>query len=78
MYLWIHVNDHKVQDMGVRKCIYLYHFIFNQYHTKIAFSGFLLQKLAWLKCDLKLLQQLKKNNFITTTECCRIMKYMNE
>jgi len=23
----MHVNDHKIQDMGVRKCIYLYHFM---------------------------------------------------
>jgi len=22
----MHVNDHKIQDMGVRNCIYLYHF----------------------------------------------------
>jgi len=23
----MHVNDHKMQDMGVRKCIYLYHYM---------------------------------------------------
>jgi len=23
----MHVNDHKIQDMGVRKFIYLYHFM---------------------------------------------------
>jgi len=23
----MHVNDHKIQDMGVRKCIYFYHFM---------------------------------------------------
>jgi len=47
MYLWMHVNNHKIQDIGVRKCIYLYHFIVNQYHTKSAISVFLLQKPAW-------------------------------
>jgi len=24
----MHVNDHKIQDMGVRKSIYLYHFMY--------------------------------------------------
>jgi len=42
----MHVNDHKIQDMGVRKCIYFYHFIVNQYHMKSAISVFLLQKSA--------------------------------
>jgi len=56
----MHVNDHKVQDMGVRKCIYLYHFIVNQYHTKSDISVFLLQKSAWLKSDIKLIQQFNK------------------
>jgi len=42
----MHVNDHKIQDIGVRKCIYLNHFIVNQYHTKIAISVFHLQKSA--------------------------------
>jgi len=23
----MHVNDHKIQDMRVRKCTYLYHFM---------------------------------------------------
>jgi len=23
----MHVNDHKIQDIEVRKCIYLYHFM---------------------------------------------------
>jgi len=27
MYLLMLVNDHKIQDMGFRKCIYLYHFM---------------------------------------------------
>jgi len=40
------VNDHKIEDMGVRKCTYLYHCIVNQYHTKSAISAFLLQKSA--------------------------------
>jgi len=42
----MHVNDRKIQHMGVRKCIYLYHFVVNQYHTKSANSVFLLQKPA--------------------------------
>jgi len=42
----MHVNDHKIQDMGVRKSIYLYHYVVNQYHTKSAISVFLLQKSA--------------------------------
>jgi len=40
------VNHHKMQDMGVRKCIYLYYFIVNQYQKKSAVSVFLLQKSA--------------------------------
>jgi len=24
----MHVNDHKIQDIWVRKCIYLYHFMY--------------------------------------------------
>jgi len=40
------VNDHKIQEMGVRKCIYLYHLIVNQLHTKSAISVFLLQQSA--------------------------------
>jgi len=32
-------------------------YVVNQYHTKSAVSGFLLQKSARLKCDIKLLQQ---------------------
>jgi len=28
------VNHHKMQDMWVRKCIYLYYFIVNQYQKK--------------------------------------------
>jgi len=27
MYIWMHVNDPKIQDMGVRKCMYLYDFM---------------------------------------------------
>jgi len=50
------VNYHKIQD----ECIYLYHFIVNQYHTKSAVSVFLLQKSTGLKCDIKLLQQFNK------------------
>jgi len=23
----MHMNDHKIQDKGVKKCIYLYHFM---------------------------------------------------
>jgi len=42
----MHVNDHKIQDMGVRKCQCLNHFIVNQYHTKRDVSVFLLQKSA--------------------------------
>jgi len=52
----MHVNDHKIQDMGVRKFIYIIHFMY-QYHTKSVISAFLLQTSAWLKCDIKLLQQ---------------------
>jgi len=37
--LRIHVNDQKIQDIGVRKFVYLY-----QYHTKSAISVFRLQK----------------------------------
>jgi len=44
MYLGMHVNDHKIQDMGVRKCISFY--VVNQSHTKSAISVFLLQKSA--------------------------------
>jgi len=40
------VNDHKIQDMEVRKCIYLYYFVVNQYHMKSAISVFLHQKSA--------------------------------
>jgi len=36
----MHVNDHKIQGMGVRKSIYLCHVI-NQYHTKSAISVYL-------------------------------------
>jgi len=35
-------------------------YIFNQYHTKSAISVLLLHKSAWLKCDIKLLQQFTK------------------
>jgi len=52
----MHVNDHKIQDMGVKNVI-------NQYHTKSAISVFILQKSAWLKCDIKLLKQFNKHKF---------------
>jgi len=42
---------HKIQDMGVRKCIFLSFYVVNQYHSKSAISVFLLQKF---KCDIKL------------------------
>jgi len=42
----MHVNDHQIKDMGVRKCIYLSFYVVNQYHTKNAISVFLLQKSA--------------------------------
>jgi len=38
----MHVNDHKIQDMGVKKCVF---YVVNQYHTKSAISVF----LKWLK-----------------------------
>jgi len=47
------MNDHKIQDMGVKNAI-------NQYYTRGAISVFILQKSAWLKCDIKLLQQFNK------------------
>jgi len=34
--------------------------VINQYHTKSAISVFNLQKSAWLKYDIKLLQQFNK------------------
>jgi len=41
------VNDHRIQDMGVRKCIYLYHFMYLINITRrVPFSVFLLQKSA--------------------------------
>jgi len=43
MYLLMHVNDHKIQNMRVRKCIF---YVVNQYHTTSAISAFLLQKAA--------------------------------
>jgi len=49
----MHANDHKIQDMVVKNVI-------NQYHTKSDISVFILQKSAWLKCDIKLLQQFNK------------------
>jgi len=49
----MHVNDHKIQDMGVKILI-------NQFHTTSAISVFMLQKSAWLKCDIKLLQQFNE------------------
>jgi len=39
----MHVNDHKIQDTGVKKCI---SFFVNQYNMKSAISVFLLQKSA--------------------------------
>jgi len=42
----MHVNDHKIQDMGVRKCIFISFYLVNQYQTKSAISVFLLQKSA--------------------------------
>jgi len=49
----MHVNDHKIQAMGVKNSI-------NQYYTKSAVSVFILEKWAWLKSDIKLLQQFNK------------------
>jgi len=40
----MHVNDHKIHDMGVRKCIYLYQFM--KLINISAISVFLLQKSA--------------------------------
>jgi len=51
----MHVNDHKIQD-SLKNVI-------NQYHTKSAILVFTLQKSAWLKCDIKLLQQFNKQSF---------------
>jgi len=34
----MHVNDHKIQDMGFRKCIFLSFYAVNQNHTKSAIS----------------------------------------
>jgi len=41
----MYVNDHEIQDIGVRASIYLYHLV-NQYHTKSVISVFLLQESA--------------------------------
>jgi len=41
----MYANDHKIQDMGVGKCIFISFYVVNQYHTKSAISVFLLQKL---------------------------------
>jgi len=41
----MHVNDHKIQDMGVRMYIFISFYVVNQNHTKSANSVFL-QKSA--------------------------------
>jgi len=41
------VNDHKIQDLGVKKCLYfLSIYVVKQYHMKSATSVFLIQKSA--------------------------------
>jgi len=42
----MHVNDHKIQDMGIRKYIFRSFYVVNQYHTKSDISVILLQKSA--------------------------------
>jgi len=34
----MHANDHKIQDMGVRKFIFISFYVVNQYHMKCAIS----------------------------------------
>jgi len=47
----MHVNDNKIQDMGVKKMQLI--------NITSDISVFILQKSAWLKCDIKL-QQFNK------------------
>jgi len=68
----MHVNDHKIQGMGVRKCIYLFHFMWVIIITRrVPFQVFS-SKNQHAKCEIKLYNSLINNDLITTTKCCRI------
>jgi len=41
--------NHKIQYMGVRKCIFIKFYVVNQYHMKSAISVFLLKKISMIK-----------------------------
>jgi len=56
-YYW---QPSKPQNVFMNACEWSQIYVVNQYHTKSAISVFLLQKSAWLKCYIKLLQQFNK------------------
>jgi len=44
----MHVNDHKIQDMGVRK-VFISFYVVNQYHTKRSHFSFSTPKISMIK-----------------------------